>query len=204
MRRAIGCGERHFPDEGGIRWADVLAVPDAAYHRVVESVEQWASDRGPEILVLAGTRGTGKTQLAVLALAKAVINCRRSKGGFSYEFDGVGHYYRVRTLLGTVKETYSPDEPESEMELLRRLASTPYMVLDEYAAVGLSETDRAILQELFDRRYEQLRRTIIITNVTRDGLQDVMDDSTLSRIQETGVVLECTWPSFRAAARIGG
>ena len=195
IRRATGCGIRHLPDEGGVRWKDVLATDNADYHHAAEMVSAWADGEGREFLVLAGTRGTGKTQLAVLGLAKAVGRLGQGKMGADYE--GLGAYYRVRSLLGTIKGTYSRGAQRSEMDMLTELAAKRYLVLDEYAASGLSETDEAILQELFDRRYEDCRRTLLITNVTRDALKDVLDNSTLSRIQETGLVLECIWPSFR-------
>lgn len=196
LRSRIGCGVRHLPDEGGVRWSDVMGVEDPTYHRAAEAVSLWATGDGPEILVLAGARGAGKTQLAILALAKAANQPQNT----AYD-SGIVRYYRTRTLLGEVKGTYSREASQSESDILRQMAAIRFLVIDEYAAAGLSETDRAILQELFDRRYEDCKRTIIITNARRDSLKSVMDDSTLSRTQETGVIFECTWPSFRGESR---
>ena len=109
----------------------------------------------------------------------------------------MARYCRVRDLLLRIKDTYGRGR-ETERDILNEMAQVDWLVLDEYAAAQLSDRDRDILQDLLDRRYHECRRTLVIANIIRDGLKDAMDDSTLSRLQETGLVLECTWPSFRA------
>ena len=47
------------------------------------------------------------------------------------------------------------------------------------------------------KRYGAMKDTILISNQTPDVFQKAIGSSILSRLQETGAIIQCDWPSFR-------
>jgi len=54
-----------------------------------------------------------------------------------------------------------------------------------------------MLFELLNRRYNDLKDTILIANKSKAEFQDYIGPSLASRMNETGGIVECNWPSFR-------
>ncbi len=79
---------------------------------------------------------------------------------------------------------------ESEKDLLDRYAQTPLLVLDDLGAEKISDWSRQTFYLLIDRRYREIKQTIITSNLTHDQLAGQLDDRIASRICEMGVVID--------------
>lgn len=143
-------------------------------------------------VVLLGPRGTGKTQLAVeLALQAARRGLERFSGAQMYRVLGELFRDEKRTFGEREVRTLSPIDAASAVELL---------VLDEIQERFESAWEDRELTMLFDRRYRELKRTILIGNLTVADAPKKLPASMWSRLVECALVLECDWPSFRSAA----
>lgn len=143
------------------------------------------------IVVLLGDRGVGKTQLAVTLCWYA------QQGGKGYK------YSNAYALFADVKESYRPDSTSSEASVLRRYTSPHLLVVDEFNEASHTSWEGHVLTTVIDRRYGECRPSVIISNYDADKFASAAGDSITSRIEETGLVLTCNWPSLRKEKKHG-
>lgn len=146
-----------------------------------EKVMQKGEEGG--IIALIGPRGTGKTRLA----AESMRNLAPDKGIYT---TAMGLFLRIRASFGK-------DSRESESDIVSELAKTPMLILDEVQERGNTAWEDRVLTHILDRRYGQMVPTIIIANLTEAALVDCLGDSIVSRLTETGGIIEIDGPSHR-------
>lgn len=144
---------------------------------------------------MLGPRGTGKTQFAVeLGLRLATCEVLAPPHGRR-----ISQKYRVLgELFAEEKASWRSDDKDA-CGPLRRTADDALLVLDEIQERTESSWEDTELTMLFDRRYQDMQRTVLIANLDLAGFRAKMPGSIYSRIVETGLVVECDWPSFRGA-----
>ena len=54
-----------------------------------------------------------------------------------------------------------------------------------------------MISHLIDLRYDAMLDTILISNQAKESFADSIGKSAVSRLIETGEVIECNWESFR-------
>jgi DNA replication protein DnaC len=136
------------------------------------------------LVALLGIRGAGKTQLAVEA-ARARI-----------EAGGTGRYVKTMDLLIRFREAFRKDGP-SEKTVLEEFLSPDILVIDALEERAETQFEDRMISHLIDLRYDAMLDTILISNQTKDAFKLSVGNSVVSRLIETGEVIECTWESFR-------
>ncbi len=134
-------------------------------------------------IAMIGPRGTGKTRFA----AEAMRNVAPREGIYA---TAMGVFIRIR-------ETFQKNSKESESEIVRELSRCPLLILDEIQERGNSAWEDRLLTHILDARYGNMLPTIIIANLTSEALAVQLGDSIVSRLHETGGVLEINGPSHR-------
>jgi len=143
-------------------------------------------------LLMIGSPGRGKTHLAS-AICKTVI-----RNGFSALF--------VSTLgvIQIVKETYRPNSEMSERDAIIRFAKPDLLVLDEVGVQHKTKTEQVIITEIINRRYENEKATIMLSNLQVDGagdsLMNVLGERVIDRLRETNDLLVFQGKSYRGRA----
>ena len=137
------------------------------------------------IFALLGGRGTGKTQLGVCLLWYA------SRRSMSYA------YRTAFEMFASIKETYRDDSSMSELKAIRALLEPGILVIDELNEANHTTWEGHMLTYLVDKRYQQMKDTLIISNYTADVFAEVVGQSIISRMEECGGHISCKWPSFR-------
>jgi DNA replication protein DnaC len=140
------------------------------------------------IFALIGTNGPGKTQMGVECIRRASAQRRTSRYAAAMEF------------FLDLKASYRKDSEKDERAVIQEYAKPRLLVLDECQERGETEWEDRMLTYLIDRRYREERDTILISNLKRSEFEKSLGWSVISRLNETGGIIECTWPSFRAAA----
>lgn len=135
------------------------------------------------IVALIGPRGTGKTRLA----AEAMRNLAPEKGIYT---TAMGLFLRIRASFGKASK-------ESEDDIVREMARTPLLILDEVQERGNTAWEDRILTHILDRRYGAMAPTIIIANLTEADLMNCLGESIIDRLTETGGIIEINGPSHR-------
>lgn len=139
------------------------------------------------ILMLCGTRGSGKTQIAIEALRHG------AKCGKTLRYTSAMDFFMA------LKDSYRRDSRKSEYDVLAEHVKPSVLVIDEIGKRSDSDWENSLLFHLLDKRYCALKDTILISNQERGDALNGLGASLVSRIQETGGVIECSWKSFREA-----
>ncbi|KAA6184261.1 ATP-binding protein [Thiohalocapsa marina] len=140
-----------------------------------------AAVRGDTLLLLGGS-GTGKTHLACAILAQALI---------------AGHSGRYCSLAGALRALRDARSSLTERVAFASLSEPPVLVLDD-VTTALDAAGRALLFEVLDARYGQLRSTILIGDLGAEALEQALGARILERLCESGAsIVTFDWPSYR-------
>lgn len=171
-----------------------IIAGDQTLVRYGHYAETWiaaeARDRGD--VVLFGSKGTGKTGLAV-AMARGAFD-----RGASMRF------ITARDLMQTFRESMR-DDGAGESAIDARFAEPQVLVIDEFGASALTDYQRNTLTALVDARQKAQRATLITLNVEEGLLKDQAEAQTAEilggrladRLSEHGQF----WPLFGASKR---
>jgi DNA replication protein DnaC len=177
LQRA-GIRERHKQKE----WCKSLS-PDWD-----KRLEELSALIGSGMLVaLIGSRGTGKTLMAVTCIRLA---CNRETSSL---------YTTAMEIFIDLRDANKIGTPERVV--FQRLQSPKLLVIDEAQERGESKWEDRVLTALIDYRYSQKLDTILISNLKRAEFLQSVGSSVASRMIETGGIFECNWPSFRGAGK---
>lgn len=140
-------------------------------------------------LILCGGVGAGKTHLSV---------------GIAHELIAkqcVCVFTSVIGAIRSVKETYSRDSDLNEREALENLIEPDLLILDEVGVQFGSETEKLILFEIINGRYENMKSTIVISNLAMAELEKYLGERVVDRMREGGgKAILFDWPSYRRQA----
>lgn len=104
----------------------------------------------------------------------------------------------VMRAVRSVKETYGKGAGRTEAQAIRDLVDPDLLILDEVGVQHGSDTEKLILFEIINGRYEAARPTIVISNLDAEGLEQFLGEPAFDRLREGGgrlVVLD--WQSHR-------
>lgn len=144
--------------------------------RAVQVARRYAENFGQVLsqgtcLVMVGQPGSGKTHLAC-AIGQTVI-----ESGHTALFTTLGD------LLRTIRDSYDADA--GERDTLRQFVEPDLLILDEIGvAIGRSETRQAQLLDVINARYEAVRPTVLMGNLTADEMRAHLGDRIWRRITD--------------------
>jgi len=138
-------------------------------------------------LILIGRCGTGKNHLAV-ALAKEVIRQHQQSVILT----------DVMRIIRAVKSSWSKNAEHTESDVIDHYTSPGLLIIDEVGVQYGSETEKIILFQVINDRYENMLPTILISNLTMAQLSGSIGERPIDRMSEGGgSVLTFNWESYR-------
>lgn len=140
-------------------------------------------------LIFCGGVGAGKTHLAVGICHEIIAK------------DKVAVFTSVLTAIRSIKETFRKGSEQTEAEAIRALVQPDLLVLDEVGVQFGSDTEKMYLFEIINGRYEEMKPTILLSNLAKDALAEFIGERVIDRLREGGgkmVVFD--WPSYRRVA----
>lgn len=139
------------------------------------------------LMVLTGTRGTGKTRLA-----SELIRDLEPRWGL---------YTTAMALFLQLRDSYRKDSEKSESEIVQKMSTRKLLVVDEIQERSSSDWEDRVLTHIIDARYGAQLPTVIIANLKPSELAAQLGPSISDRMRECGGVLEMTGPSHRKGAK---
>jgi DNA replication protein DnaC len=141
-------------------------------------------------LILTGPPGTGKSHLSAAVLLQLAP-------------DHLCLYTTVSQLIRAVRDTWRKDSETSEKQLIKRLGSdVDLLVIDEVGVQYGTDAERNLLFDILDRRYADMRPTILLSNLQGDALKEVLGERVYDRMRETQRMVTFTGESYRPKARL--
>jgi len=138
-------------------------------------------------LVMVGPTGTGKTHLSC-ATARTLLK----EGKYA-------RYITSEDLAQRIMNAW--DAPDAtEKSVIYNFTQYDLLILDEY---GLHDRDkrRELVHKVLYARYDRMKPTMLISNLTLEELKNDLGDRLWSRFQQGGLtIVECNW----ADQRVGG
>lgn len=170
-------------------------VPHAAGPaKALQVAQQFADDfeecqKSGRSLIFCGGVGAGKTHLAVGICHEIIAK------------DKVAVFTSVLTAIRSIKETFRKGAEQTEAEAIRALVQPDLLVLDEVGVQFGTDTEKMYLFEIINGRYEDMKPTILLSNLAKDALAEFIGERVIDRMREGGgrmVVFD--WPSYRRVA----
>jgi len=138
-------------------------------------------------IVFCGKPGTGKTHLSY-----AIANSLRKKMCTAV----------VKTaadMTAKVKSAYkSSDMHNSPESVVATFSSLDLLIIDEVGVQIDSEAERRILFDIMNKRYENMKPTVMISNLAVEELTAFVGERVMDRMNEGGgMIFAFTWGSYR-------
>lgn len=137
------------------------------------------------LLALVGTRGPGKTQLGVCAMRATIERLKSTR------------FILAMDIFLSIRATFRKDSELSETQAVEAFCKPRLLVIDEIQERGDTAFEDRILTHVINKRYNDKKDTILIGNVTHEAFSSGMNKSIVDRLNETGGIIVCDWPSFR-------
>lgn len=138
--------------------------------------------------VFVGKPGTGKTHLA------AGIGLALMAEGYSVLF------CTVMRAIRRVKDTWG-SRGQSESEAIATLVEPDLLILDEVGVQFGSETEKLIMFDILNERYEKRKSCLLLSNLATDEVFAFLGERILDRMKEDGgEVIAFNWDSYRGKA----
>ena len=170
----------------------IACIPDRYQDRTFDSfhastkgqaealqISQTFADDFPKLkgkgLIFCGLPGTGKTHLAN-AICLHVMEHHKETAVFT----------TVQKAIRRIKETWGKKSEESEAEAISAFVYPALLVLDEIGVQFGSDTEKQLLFDILNERYEQRKSTILLSNLAVKEVIGFIGERIFDRLKEDG------------------
>ena len=155
-----------------------------ALRAVVEYAESIPNEGA--CLIMCGSVGTGKTHLSC-----ALIQYLAKKGVSAA-------YTTTYSMIRRIRDTWKNNAIETEKSAIHAFTSPSVLVIDEVGVQYGTDSEKLIMFDILNSRYENRKSTVFASNFTPDKLRDFFGERISDRLREDGViVLNMRWESHR-------
>lgn len=180
------------------RLADYLPTTPAQQHALkicaefAENFEDALS--AGRCMIFCGKAGTGKTHLSTAIANHVILNGRTAI------------FSSVREIVGAVKATWRKGADKTEQQALEPFCMVDLLVIDEVGVQFDSEAEKLVMFDVINRRYNEMKPMIVISNLPMDStdspsIKSVLGDRIIDRLRENGgKLIRFDWESHRGAA----
>ncbi len=145
--------------------------------------EKRVSDKG--FVALLGERGLGKTQLAVEVM--------RAHWALKQNV----RFVTADDFFIHIRKSYGLSATVHEDEVMKEYTRPDLLVIDEVGKRAETDWENQRFFSLMNKRYNDMKATILIANRKASEFDAAVGDSIASRFNECGGIIECTWETFR-------
>jgi len=149
-------------------------------------------------LIVCGSVGTGKTHLAS-ATVNAITKCEVKRSEYySNKIYKKCVLVKIIDLIRQFKSTWSKDNDNTEEKFLNYYTNIDALIIDEVGVQFGSDTEKMIIFDIIDGRYNNMLPTALISNLALPDVQELIGERAIDRMREDGgVVVAMSWESHR-------
>ncbi len=145
-------------------------------------VENFPTDKS---LIMVGGVGTGKTLLAS-AIIDALVDNNKCE------------IVKVIDIVREFKSTWFKDSNKDELGIIYHYQDLDLLIIDEVGSQFGSDTEKLFIFDVIDARYQDMKPTILISNLDIDGIKDAIGERCVDRLREGGgSMIAFDWKSSR-------
>lgn len=149
--------------------------------KVIQFIEK---DKNDGVLLMTGSKGTGKTHLGVAAVR-----------------DTLGFYISMEDVIYKVESSLNFKAPKTEEEVFIDYTTKPFLVIDEIGRSLKREKEIEILSYILRKRYDNKLPTIVISNLEKKTLLKNLGEAIVDRFTEIATSIEFAGESYRLLKR---
>ncbi|MBL0907838.1 ATP-binding protein [Pectobacterium carotovorum] len=150
-------------------------------------VSEWGgvTESGSNMLLL-GRPGTGKTHLSV-AVMRALIE----------RYDADVYLTTAQRIIRAMRDSWRQNSERTEYDVLGFYCDQDLLVIDEIGMQHGTDSERLLVSEVINTRYEQMLPCILVSNYTREELDTFLGYRAMDRVMESAAVIPFAWDSYR-------
>jgi DNA replication protein DnaC len=189
-------GSAGIPERFRDRTLDKFIASTPQQRKALTFAKQYAERFGDVMsdgcgALFIGKPGTGKTHLAV-GIALEVMQRRNASA----------LYTTTMRAIRRVKDTWRRGSEESETQAIAALVFPDLLILDEVGVQYGSDTEKLILFDMLNERYEKRKPTLLLSNLTVPEVQGHLGERIFDRLREDGGgVVVFDWESHRGRVK---
>jgi DNA replication protein DnaC len=108
---------------------------------------------------------------------------------------------KLADLVREIKSTWAKGSENSEGDVIAFYSELPVLFIDEVGVQFGSDTEKLLISEIIDNRYQELLPTVLISNLDVQGIKGAIGDRCFDRLREDGgKVVAFDWESHRGKA----
>lgn len=153
-------------------------------------VDNWlsAQETGSN-LVLCGKPGTGKTHLAI-AIMRELVEHHEAEIFLT----------TIQRMIRAVRGAWKDNAERTEYEVIDFYCGLDLLVIDEIGLQNGTDSEKLIVSEIINMRYESMKPTVFISNFTVTEIENFLGYRCMDRILESAAILGFDWESQRGQA----
>jgi DNA replication protein DnaC len=203
IEKIEGIIQKNIPRRFWSASIESFQTPFPQMEGIKRKIKGFISSRQGKSLVMIGKPGTGKTHLGY-AIYKHLLISTLTENGIDVMQRPI--FATALDIIRDFKECWrqcSPDDEDqyrpafiSERQALTHYGNTPILIVDEVGVGFQSETEKLILTEIINYRYERMLPIVLISNLEPSQLTNVLGERVIDRLKE-GEFLIFDWGSWR-------
>lgn len=169
---------------------DDFIPKDKSQEKALYAVKKMIEQRHGKVILL-GSNGVGKTMLA--SIATRILG---------------GKIYSMYEISAMIRQSYTIKAERSELEIVKELASVPFLAIDELCRTKCSDTEQNWLSYILDKRHTRNLPFMIMSNghfkkFCKFGgcpkcFENFVDNDILSRLREDSSIVVIEAPDERS------
>ena len=189
-RQIEGYQEANIEQEYWDKTFDDYNAVTETQKKALDSVKEMVSNHSGKVILL-GTNGVGKTMLGSCAV--------KELGG------KILSMYEISTMI---RQSYTTHSEKTELEIVKELASMPFLVIDELGRTKGSDAELNWLSYVLDKRHVRnlpfmlLSNTHLISRCSKKGcpmcFENYINNDILSRLRQNSKLINVEGPDYRS------
>lgn len=137
-------------------------------------------------MIMTGGVGTGKTLMASAMIEELITKGKECR------------IIRIIDLIRDIRSGWKNDSELDERAIIKKFVDYDLLFIDEIGIQNCTDSERLHIFDVIDGRYQDMRPTILISNLDIEKVKSEVGERVVDRLREDrGALVVFNWQSFR-------